>query len=333
MSVIKKVLVCLDPLVSVYARDRVFCATSEDGVHWLRHVPPVVDVGFRKSHDMAYYPHVWKEAGLFRMLYFGSSTIRGGIRDESVGLFRASSTDGFEWNEGKEIIFEDKAYRSSPRRGVFSGKSYLFWLEGYSAGMRLRCGLWDAERSLMSRDACFDVSFLSESSLPHGGNSFWLGDDGNFVISQKDGQAFLFGKCNSPWEWEVSAQWFPHLFGAKRYSDPSLIRMPSGEVFLYFRTTFRSAWGSKIWLAKSWDYKHWEVIGPVLDYFPRFSGFCVKPKEQTLWTWLKSFRHQLGGVAFPSVMKDEDSGKLFCFYGGFWGVHLLAWHTYWVWRT
>ncbi len=320
---IRKFLLKIDSLIPVYARDRILAAFSNDGVNWEKHNKPIVDVGNKSHIDMAYWPFVWKEKDKWYMVYFGSLNLR---KNPGYGsIYFAQSNDGLNWHEHIDLFEKHEntthnIYRFCPRI-IKTDKSYfLLYIEKQiSNNSKVRFYFKKKEFDILNKKLKENTAlFLTKDSikmllekgykvLPDF-STFQVDDKAIMILTAQDKDS---NTCFLICEYQIKnnkiiplTSWKPDIPKATIINNPTITKTKNG-FFLYFRVSFRSAWGSTIWLATSKDLKHFKIKGKVLDY---------------------NGKYELGGVGFPHIL--STSNKLLLFYGGYWGIHLLMPYTY-----
>jgi len=102
---------------------------SEDGIHWGRGKEPVVCMGYQNADEHGFgRPYVWKEQGMYKMLY----SVRTYSRGYYIGY--AESVDGIQWTRKDEeagIGLSDSGWDSEnlsyPYLYHADGKTYMLY--------------------------------------------------------------------------------------------------------------------------------------------------------------------------------------------------------------
>ncbi|WP_432738809.1 hypothetical protein [Maridesulfovibrio sp. FT414] len=311
-----KMLYALDKYIPVYGRDRVLVARSIDGKVWERSVSPAINVGHDCKFDMAYWPFVWREGSLWKMVFSGSPNLRQPKRVFS--LYTSTSADLINWTEPEDLLVDD-GYYMCPRVYHRAGEAQLLWSSGDNCKeVRTSC----LSEAMVPGEL---VTIKSKTGLVDCVDFNICGDILAGVTSSEAGN-FIFARERVANDWDVFAETAVKMAGYDFINNPSLVQLGS-EWLLFYRASKRTAWGSELWCIKSGDLETWSEPELALDY----SGWKRKSLDGKSYSVFERVaNYELGGVGYPTVIEAE--GILYAFYGGYWGLHLLMPYTYWFWR-
>lgn len=114
-------------------------AYSADGINWIKHPNPVLNVGATGEWDNGFLegPSIIKDAGIYKMWYCGYDAIPDGSgTDGKANIGYATSTDGINWVKyaGNPIIVTgintwDSIYVQDPHV-IKEGNDYHMWFGG-----------------------------------------------------------------------------------------------------------------------------------------------------------------------------------------------------------
>ncbi len=313
-----KLLYFCDKYIPIYPRDRILVARSKDGEKWERHIQPVINVGHKYDYDMAYWPFVWLDNTLWKMIFVGTQSFRSPSRKSS--LYYTESKDPFNWTTPTPLI-HDGGYHSCPRIYTKNGAKHLLWAYGDVSKTIKTLPLNDLNSKIL------DIT-ITQKNIIKNITEFSVCE--NILVGttgKNDGIFYLASPTYKENNWEIFFDLKVNIPKANIIDNPSLNRLHD-KWLLFFRASTRSAWGSKILMITSRDLNSWTQPQEVLNYNGLNRDNLSSMNNSYAYSKLSNY--ELGGVAYPSFISDEK--YLYLYYAGYWGLHLLMPYTYWAWR-